>query len=1042
MIDRLIEGTLRQRFIVVLVALALVAFGVNAMLGIPVDAFPDITNVQVQIVTEAPGLAPEEVENLATVPVESVMNGIPRVQGVRSISMYSLSQVSVVFEDGVDIYFARQQVQERLNELAGQLSANVKTPTMGPVTVGIGTIFRYTLEGPPGYDQKELHTIQQFLVSRQLKTVPGVADVITFGGLNKEFQVQVRPELLEQYELTLVEVHDAVMASNFNVGAGVLTRGSEAWLVRGIGLLHDEHDIENITIVSRAGTPIRVRDVARVTIGSAPQVGTITKNGDPTELTSGVVLQRKGESTRAVMERVQAKLVEIRKSLPAGVRLVTYYDQTELVGKTIHTVAKALIEGGILVILVLIVFLGNVRAALLVAMTIPLSLLFAFILMERFGFSANLLTLGAIDFGMIVDGSVVMVENIYRRLAHRPPGDTRTTAEIVREAAHEVGRPILFAITIIIVVYLPLMTLQGIEGKFFAPMAFTVVFALLGSLLCALTLVPVLASVVLRGRIKERENRVFLAVRRAYLRGLDRMLARRTLAVVVALAMLGGSLSLVPSLGSEFMPELDEGAILLRSVKLPSISLEESRGVALRIEAAVREFPEVTGVVSRTGRAEGGFDPEGSQITHTEIQLEPRSEWRFDTKAELVDALAKRLEAIPGAALTFTQPIADMIDDLMSGAKAQIAVKVFGDDLAQLQDLGDQVHKVLASVDGVGDLSTQQLVGQSQVQIRIRPDAIARYGISVRDVQEVIEIAIGGKVATQIIDGAKRYDVTLRYEPEARKDKEHIAAIEVRGPGGTPLPLSQLADITDVEGTAEISRENQQRSLTVSCNVRGRDIGGFVSEAKDKIARSVKLPPGYFVSWGGQAENQARATKRLSIVVPIVVLLIFFLLYATFKSGWNASLILLNIPFALIGGIVALKLTSLHLSVAALIGFIALFGVSVQNGLIMVTQFNALRAQGLALREAVKQGAEDRFRPVLMTALVASLGFIPMALASGVGAEIPKPLATVVIGGLISSTTLTLFLLPVVYAWMENRRSVRIAARPTLLPAAETPPPA
>ncbi len=1023
MVDRLIETSIRYRLVVVMVALACVAFGVRAMFRLPVDAFPDITNVQVQVVTEAPGMAPEEVENLATIPVESVMNGIHRVERVRSISMYGLSQVTVVFEDGVDIYFARQQVQERLNELAGQLSANVKTPRMGPVTVGIGTIFRYTLEGPPGYDQTELHTLQRFLISRQLKTVPGVADVITFGGLSREFQVQVRPELLEEYELTLGQVYDAVVASNANVGAGVLTQGSEAWLVRGIGLLHDEKDIENITVVSRAGTPIHVRDVARVTLGSAPQVGTITKNGDPTELTSGVVLQCKGESTRAVMARVQEKLADIRRSLPTGVRLVTYYDQTELVGKTIHTVAKALIEGGILVLLVLVIFLGNFRAAMLVAMTIPLSLLFAFILMERFGFSANLLTLGAIDFGMIVDGSVVMVENIHRRLAERAPDDTRPTSEIVLGAAREVGRPILFAITIIIVVYLPLLTLEGIEGKFFAPMAFTVAFALFGSLLCALTLVPVLSSFVLRGHVKERENRLFQRVRAAYLRGLDLILLRRGLAVGVALALLAGSMSLVPFLGSEFLPELDEGAILLRSVKLPSISLAESRGVALRIESAVREFPEVTGVVSRTGRAEGGFDPEGSQITHTEVQLKPREEWRFSTKAELVKAMAERLKTIPGAALTFTQPIADTIDDLMSGAKAQIAVKIFGDDLGQLQELGGQIQRVLFTIDGVGDLSSPQIVGQPQLQLHIRPESIARYGLSIRDVQDVIEIAIGGKVATQLIDGPRRFDVTLRYEPQARLDKEHIAAIEVRAPGGAPLPLSQLADITEVEGTAEISRENQQRSLTVSCNVRGRDIGGFVSEAKSKIGAGVRLPPGYFVSWGGQVENQERATKRLAVVVPLVIVLIFFLLYAAFQSGRSASLILLNIPFALIGGIVALWLAGLHLEVAAFIGFIALFGVSVQNGLIMVTQFNALREQGLSLRDAVKQGAEDRFRPVLMTALVASLGFVPMALATGVGAEIPKPLATVVIGGLLSSTSLTLFLLPILYAWMESRRA-------------------
>lgn len=1022
MVNKLIEAALAQRFIVLILGVVFVGLGINAMIRLPVDAFPDITNVQVQVVTETPGMAPEEVENLATVPVESVMNGIPRVQRVRSISMYGLSQVSVIFEDGVDIYFARQQVQERLNELSGQLSASVKTPTMGPVTVGIGTIFRYTLEGPPGYDQTELHTLQKFLVSRQLRTVPGVADIITFGGMAREFQIQIEPDRLKKYELTLKEVYDAVAANNENVGAGVVNRGSEAWLVRGLGLLKDEKSIEQITIVSRDGIPIHVGDVARVVVGAAPQVGTITKNGDPTELTSGVVLQRKGESTRAVMARVEDKLEEVRASLPPGVMLVTYYDQTELVGKTIKTVAKSLIEGGILVIIVLVLFLGNIRAALLVALTIPLSLLFAFIMMERFDLSANLLTLGAIDFGMIVDGSVVMVENIYRRLAHRG-NDARPTHEIVLDAAREVGRPILFAISIIILVYLPLMSLEGIEGKFFAPMAFTVAFALIGSLMCALTLIPVLCSLVLGGKLKEEENRYFLRTRNAYLRGLERVVAHRRLALGAAFAALLGSLSIVPFLGSEFLPELDEGAILLRSVKLPSISLAESRGVALRIEKAVLEFPEVVGVISRTGRAEGGFDPEGNQITHTEIQLRPREDWRFETKAELVSAMAASMENIPGAALTFTQPIADMIDDLMSGAKAQIAIKVFGDDLTELQQAGDAVQRALSSIDGVGDLSTQQLVGQPQVQIRIRPEAIARNGLNVEDVQDVIEIAIGGKTATQIIDGPRRFDVTLRYAANARLSRASIAAIEVRAPSGPPLSLSQLADITDVQGTAEISREDGQRSLTVSCNVRGRDIGGFVNEAKSRIKAQVTLPPGYFITWGGQVENQDRATKRLSLVVPLVILLIFFLLYTTFGSGWNAALILMNIPFALIGGIISLWIADLHLSVASLIGFIALFGVSVQNGIIMVTQFNALRAQGLPVIDAVKRGAEDRFRPVLMTALVATLGFIPMALASGVGAEIPKPLATVVIGGLVTSTLLTLFLLPVVYLWIESRRS-------------------
>ena len=1017
MIEQLLTGVLKQRVLVLLLGIALMVWGGSALVRLPIDAFPDVTNVQVQVVTEAKGLAPEEVENLATVPVESVMNGIPRVQNVRSISMFGLSQVTVVFEDGVDIYFARQQVQERLNELAGQLGANLGAPMLGPVTVGIGTIFRYTLEAGPDYDPKELHTLQNFLVKRQLKTVPGVADVITFGGLSKEYQVQIDPDRLKKYGLSVQEVFDAVGANNANVGAGVLNREAEAYLVRGIGLLKNETDIGNITVRTRDNTPIRVRDVAKVVIGSAPQVGTLTKNGAPTELTSGVVLQRKGESTRSVMERVQQKLEEVRRSLPPGVKLITYYDQTELIGETIHTVATSLIEGGILVIVVLVVFLGNLRAALLVALTIPFSLLFAFILMERFGFSANLLTLGAIDFGMIVDGSVVMVENIFRRLSENT---TKTTEEVVAEGVEEVGRPILFSICIIILVYLPLITLEGIEGKFFAPMAFTVAFALLGSLLCALTLVPVLCSIVLRGKITEWENPLFEKLKIAYRDAVEKVLQRQRSALIFAGVLLVGTLALVPSLGSEFLPELDEGAILLRSVKLPSISLAQSRALVLNIEKTVRQFPEVETAVSRTGRAEGGFDPEGFQITHTEIKLKPREQWRFKSKEELVEAMSQQVSQIPGASFTFTQPIADMIDDLISGAKAQVAVKIYGDDLGELERIGNEVQRILAKVDGVGDLSSTQLVGQPQLQIVIDPAAIARYGFNIQEVQEVIQVAIGGKAATQIIDGPRRFDVTVRYQIAARRDAEAIGAIEMLTAKGERIPLSRLTRITEVQGTAEINRENGLRRTLVSCNVRGRDIGGFVTEAKARIEKKVKLPAGYFISWGGQAENQARATAKLAIVVPIVIGVIFFLLYLTFNSARHAGLILLNLPFALIGGILALKFTGLHLSIAALIGFIALFGVSVQNGVIMISRFNRLREQGVSTREAIVVGAQDRLRPVLMTALVASLGFVPMALSTGVGAEIPKPLATVVIGGLISSTVLTLFLLPLLYGWLER----------------------
>lgn len=1040
MINRLISFAVEQRFLVVILALILVGAGIFTAKGLPIDAFPDVANVQVQIFTEAPTLGPEEVEKLITFPVEVVMNGIPGVTQVRSLSKMGLSIVTVVFTDQTDIFFARQLVLERLQAAKERIPAGLGEPEMGPITTGMGQIYQYVVERDPNGGTKpapdyassdfqvpadliDLRSVQDWLVKMQLRTVPGVADVLTFGGMVKQYQVLVDPDKLTSHHIHLKDVFAALNANNANAGGGFAEHHSEQYLVRGIGMMRNIEDIKRTVITAEHGTPITVGDVAQVVVGPEVRQGAVTMNGKG-EVVSGIVLQLMGENSRAIIGRVQDKAKEINKSLPAGVKVKPYYDQAELVNKCTDTVKEALLIGGVFVVLVLVLFLGNLRSALIVALNIPLSCLICFILMRRYGLSANLMSLGglAIGIGMLVDGSVVLVENVFRHLSERKASGQTSFLRVVEESAQEVGRPIVFAIGIIIVVFLPLFTLQGIEGKMFAPMAFTISFAMIGSLVLSLTLAPALCALLLRGDLKEWHNPVLRGIHNVYLPLLRRAMARRTLTLGIALAALAASLLLVPRLGSEFLPEMDEGSMMIRVTMMPTVSLAEAVATGSKMEKLLLRFPEVETVVSRTGRAELGGDPEDVSNIEIYVGLKPRREWKTGgTKEELVDAYNKELQKMPGVQLSFSQPIATRVDELISGVKAQIAVKLFGEDLDTLVSKADEIQKALATIPGVADLAAERVAGSAVLQIEMKRGELARYGISIADVQDVIETALGGKAATQIIEGDKRFDLMVRMPKAIREDVERLKDILVQAPGDEHIPLSQLANIHLHEGPVMISREHSQRRIVVQCNVRGRDMGGFVKDAQRKIEAQVKLPPGYFVTWGGQFESQQRAMATLSIVVPVTIFLIFLLLFMNFNSLKNALLVTMNLPFALIGGILALYLRGMHLSVSASVGFIALFGVAVLNGVVMVSYFNQLRQEGASVEDAILRGVQLRLRPILMTALVAALGLIPMMFSSGTGSEIQKPLATVVVGGLVSSTLLTLIVLPTLYQWFEKQ---------------------
>ena len=1051
MINPILNFSVRQRMLVLIGTVILTGFGLLALKQIPIDAFPDVTNVQVQVLATAGGMSPVEVEKLVTRPIEIQMGGLPRLEQIRSVSKIGLCAITIVFEDGVNDYFARQLVSERMQTVRESLPAGVDV-TLGPITSGLGEIFQYTLvsQDKKKYDATELRTLQDYIVRPILRTVPGVTDVNSFGGLVKQYQVIIKPERLLSYAVTLQQVFEALQKNNSNASGNFIEHQSEQYVVRGIGLVKDTRDIENIIVAtSGAGgegvaktathTPVYVRDLAEVKIGAELRQGAVTMNGEG-EAVAGIVLALKGASGRDVVEAVKEKLPAIQKALPKGVELVAFYDRTELVKKAIHTVTKALQEGAIFVFIILVVLLADVRSAIIVTLILPLAALFAFIMMKWYGLSANLMSLGglAIGIGMMVDGAVVMVENVHRHLTEKPDesrahlhGDK---VETVLYAAKEVGRPIVFGIFIIIIVFLPLFTLQGFEGKMFSPLAFTICFALLGSLILSLTLVPTLCTFILKQVPHEHDPFHIRWLKSIYLAGLKPCVRHPWIVVGTAVATLVGSFMLVPLIGTEFLPSLDEGSVAVQTFRIPSISLPQSLDLQTRAEKILKQFPEVIDVVSKTGRADIASDPMGVELSDVIVTLKPREEWTATkSKEELVAKMRDALAELPGVASSFSQPIALRVDELVSGVKSAIGIKIFGDDLEVLKQKADGVARILGTVKGAADVNVEKVSGLAYLQIEIDRDKIARYGINVSDIQNVIETAIGGKEASKVYEGLKVFGLAVRFPEQARNDVEPIKEMLIPSPGGALIPLGQLAKVYVSEGPAQISREMAQRRIVIECNVTDRDIGSFVAEAKQKIDASVKLPTGYLMSWGGQFENQQRAMKRFSIVVPITIAAIFLLLFSSFNSVKQAVLIILNIPFAMIGGIVALVVGHFNLSVSASVGFIALFGVAVLNGVVMVSYFNELRREGMSVELAVIQGAVLRLRPVLITAAVAALGLVPMLFATGPGSEIQKPLAAVVIGGLVSSTFLTLFILPTLYKVFERK------TRPAPHPLPEPP---
>ena len=1014
--ENFFAGFIRYRLVICLFFALCVIGGIVSFRNLPIDAFPDLTNNQVQIMTEAPGMAPLETEQLVTVPIESIMNGLPRVQQIRSISKFGLSVVTVVFDDGVNTYFARQLVNERLQSARSRLPDDI-LPELGSITTGMGEIYQYVVEGY-GYSPTELKTLHDWEIKYQLRTVPGVNEVNTWGGYTQEYQVTIHADQLIQYGLTLEDVFTALQKNNSNFSGGVIEHGSEQYVVRGLGRIQSLDDIANTLIKKQGMAPIAIRNVATVQIGQALRQGAVTKDGTG-EVVTGIVMMLKGENSRAVIQRVKERLQEIRKTLPEGVHIHPFYDQTHLVEQTIKTVESNLVEGGLLVIAVLLFMLGNLRAALIVAATIPLSLMFSFMGMRALGITANIMSLGALDFGMIVDGSIVMVENTLRKLSH---GENPDTQAVIRESVREMARPILFGILIITVVYVPILSLEGMEAKMFSPMVFTVIFALLGSLLAALTLVPVLLGFFLRGKVIEKESVLVEKIRTPYLKLLDKAMKNRKKTVAIAVIAFVLAVSSLPFLGSEFVPGLDEGDLIIETRLLPSISLPEATQATTRIEQAIADIPEVRTVVSKIGRPELATDPMGVYQVDVYVKLAPKSKWRSGmSKDKLTDVLRSRLEErVAGVNFSFTQPIAMRVDELVSGVRSDIAVKVFGDDLHVLTSKAAEIEMALGKIKGVADLQSEKLSGSGQLLITPARAKMAAYGVNVADLRDVIETAIIGHATSEILEGNKRFALRVRFPKGADTDVSSIGNLLVEAAQGNRVPVSQIAKIELGEGQEVVNREFGQRRIIVQMNVKGRDMGSFVEEGKRRIAQQVKLPPGYYIQWGGQFENQQRAMTRLAIVVPLSILIIFLLLMATFSSVPHALMVILNVPFALIGGIAALWLRGMYLSVPAAIGFIALFGVAILNGLVLISTINRLRSEGLSLNAAISEGANIRLRPVLMTALVAMLGFMPMALSHGSGAEVQKPLATVVIGGLVTSTLLTLVVLPLIYGWIEE----------------------
>ncbi len=1037
MLANLIANALKQRILIVVLALALLVFGVRAMQHLSVDAFPDVTNIQVQIAADAGGLSPDEVERLVTVPLEIAMAGLPGLEEMRSLNKNGLALITLIFNDDTDVYFARQLVMERLIEVKQQMPDGVN-PVLGPVSTGLGEVYQYTLErdddGHAALNQAELQQrreIQDWVVRPLLRGIPGVAEINSQGGYVKQYQVLVNPDRLNHYRISLQDVFTALARNNANSSGGILPHYAEQYLIRGLGLINNLEDIGNIVLKEVQSVPVHISDLAEVKIGHEVRVGAVLKNGY-TEAVGGIVMMLRGGNAKQVVGHIRERVAEInaKNLLPYGLKVISYYDRSDLVDAALHTVIKVLLEGIALVIIVLLLFLGDMRSSLIVVCTLVVTPLVTFMLMNQLGISANLMSLGglAIAIGLMVDGSVVVVENAYRLLGERK-GRSSSRVQVVKLAAQEVATPVLFGVGIIVLVFLPLMTLEGMEGKMFAPLAYTIAIALLVSLLASLTLTPVLCSYLLQGRADEHETWLIAVLKRRYLKILDWAINHRIKVVAAALLVFAGSLCLLPLLGTAFIPEMQEGSIVPAITRVPNISLEEAVKIEMQAMQMVMEVPGVKMVVTNIGRGESPADPQGQNDSTPIATLKPREEWPAGwTQATIADAIQAKLTAnLPGVQVVMAQPISDRVDEMVTGVRSDVAVKVFGDDLVELKNIADQIAAIAHQVKGARDIRVERLGGQQYLNIAIDRQAIARHGLNASDIHDVIETAIGGKKATEIYQGERRFSAAVRMPEVFRNNVTVIDAIMLTSPNGARVPLGDVTQITLNEGPAQISREMGKRRIVVGINVRDRDLGGFVYELQQQVNQKMQLPPAYYLQWGGQFQNMERALGHLQMIIPITIAAIFFLLFLLFRSVRFAALIILVLPFASIGGVFTLFATGEYLSVPASVGFIALCGIAVLNGVVLVTYIRNLRSLGMPQQQAILQGCGQRFRPVMMTATVALLGLMPFLFATGPGSEVQKPLAIVVIGGLISSTLLTLLVIPAVYAWFEGRGETAVS---------------
>ncbi len=1033
--QRIVDFFLNNRWLVLMLLLAMVLGGVIALLHLPLEAYPDLTNVQVVVTVQAPGMSPVEVEQLVTFPLETTMLGLPSLQIVRSTSKLGLSMVTIIFDDSMNLYRARQIVSERMSEARSLLPPGME-PQMGPMATAFGEVYQYTVQAPKMslMDIKSLHDWQ---IRYDLASVSGVSEINSWGGFIKQYTAEVDPAKLRQYNLTLHDVVARIEANNANFGASYIQHAGQEYTVRGLGRAESLDDMGKLVVSTTNGTPVLLRDVAELKLDNVIRHGAVMHDGNG-ETMSGMVIILKGQNGQRIITEVKQKIAAMK--LPGGAKIIPFYDQSDVINATVHTVKKNLIEAAILVIAILLIFLGDWRAALIVASTIPLALLFAFIGMDVFGVSINLMSLGAIDFGTIVDGSVVMVENCMHRMESEGEGDENrggrrreedkpSLLELVRGAAHEVARPIIFGVLIIISVYLPVLTLQSLEGRMFRPMAVTVVSALTGSLLFALFAVPAICSVALRGhkkgnKVKQGKKDWFSRLRDSYGRSLRKSEAHRKLILIGALVLIVVALGSVVFIGTEFMPTLDEGSLVVTTKRLPGISLTQSIAISDQVEKIIRSFPEVSTVVTKLGRPDLATEAMGVYESDSYVNLWPKNRWKCcKTKEELSSKLQKALEQIPGVTYEFTQPMEMRIAETITGVRGDVALKVFGPDLNTLEDLAQQALGIISAVPGASEPQMERISGEAQLEMRIDRAAAARYGLNVSDIQETVESLVGSRQISEMIEGEQRYPIAVRLPSSMRNDIDTIRGLQLKAPGGELVRLDQVTEIRTVRGPVLINREDAHRRSVVMTDVHGRDLGGFVKDVQARIAQQLTIPAGYRLEWGGQYENEQRAQKRLMLVLPLSLLIIASLLYATFKNLRQMFLILSIVPLAFVGGIAALWLRGINLNLSACIGFIALFGVAVLNGVVMVSHINLLRKNGLDLDDAVHQGASDRLRPVLITATVASLGFIPMAVATSRGAEIQRPLATVVIGGLITATVLTLYILPLMYPWFSRKIS-------------------